>query len=108
MRRRRSSGAAGPGQGAPVHADHLVLDARRGALQPGLADPLAPFAEEGEHIIGVSVSDTRPLAKMAMMIVTENSRKIRPIRPLISTSGKNTAASESVIEMIVKLISRGC
>ena len=34
-----------------------------------------------------------------------NSRKIRPTSPVMNTSGMNTAASEIVIDMIVKLIS---
>ncbi len=38
-------------------------------------------------------------------MVIENSRKMRPISPLMNTSGMNTAASESVIAMMVKLIS---
>ena len=66
----------------------------------------AAFAEQLPHIRGVNVSETMPLAKMEMMMVTENSWKIRPINPFISTSGRNTAASEIVIDRIVKLISR--
>ncbi len=57
------------------------------------------------HISGVSVSDTMPLAKMATMMVMENSRKMRPTRPLMNTSGIKTAASEMVMARIVKLIS---
>src|SRR5437764_14962157 len=57
------------------------------------------------HISGVSVNDTRPEARMATMIVTENSRKMRPSRPGMKTSGMKTAASESVIERMVKEIS---
>ena len=57
------------------------------------------------HMSGVSVSDTRPEAKIATTIVTANSRKIRPISPDMKTSGMKTAASEIVIETIVKLIS---
>jgi hypothetical protein len=57
------------------------------------------------HISGVSVSETKPDARIAMTIVIANSRKIRPTRPDINTSGKKTAASEIVIDMIVKLIS---
>ena len=40
------------------------------------------------------------------MIVIENSRKMRPTSPLMNTSGMKTAASETVIARIVKLISR--
>ena len=54
---------------------------------------------------GVSVSETRPEAKIATTIVMANSRKIRPISPDMRTSGMKTAASETVIETIVKLIS---
>ena len=39
------------------------------------------------------------------MIVTENSRKMRPSSPGKKTSGMNTAARDSVIERIVKEIS---
>ena len=38
-------------------------------------------------------------------MVTANSRKIRPTSPVMNTSGRNTAASEIVIERMVKLIS---
>ena len=58
-----------------------------------------------EHISGVSVSETIPLAKMATMIVIANSRKMRPTSPVMNTSGINTAASEIVMARIVKLIS---
>ena len=54
---------------------------------------------------GVSVSETRPEAKIATTIVTANSRKMRPTSPDMKTSGMKTAASEIVIERIVKLIS---
>ncbi len=40
-----------------------------------------------------------------MTIVTANSRKMRPTSPVMNTSGMNTAASEIVIDRIVKLIS---
>ena len=57
------------------------------------------------HMSGVSVSDTKPEAKIAITIVMANSRKIRPTSPDINTSGMKTAASEMVIDMMVKLIS---
>ena len=57
------------------------------------------------HIRGVRVSDTKPEAKIAITIVMANSRKIRPTSPDMNTSGMNTAASEIVIDIIVKLIS---
>src|SRR5213595_188765 len=58
-----------------------------------------------EHMSGVSVSETMPLAKIETMMVIENSRKMRPTRPPIKTSGKNTAARETVMARMVKLIS---
>src|SRR6266498_1391612 len=57
------------------------------------------------HISGVSVSDTRPEAKIAITIVIANSRNILPTSPDMNTSGMKTAASEMVIDIIVKLIS---
>ena len=54
------------------------------------------------HISGVSVSEINPDAKIATMIVIENSRKIRPNKLGRNTSGMNTAASDSVIERMVK------
>ena len=42
---------------------------------------------------------------MATLTVTANSRNSRPIRPPISSSGMNTAVSDSVIETMVKPIS---
>ena len=57
------------------------------------------------HINGVSVSETRPEARIATMMVIENSWKMRPSNPGKSTSGMKTAASESVIDKMVKEIS---
>ena len=57
------------------------------------------------HISGVSVSETMPDAMIATMIVMANSRKIRPSKPGMKTSGMNTAASDSVIDRMVNEIS---
>ena len=46
-----------------------------------------------------------PLAKIATTIVTANSWKMRPTSPPMNISGRKTAASDRVIETIVKLIS---
>ena len=54
---------------------------------------------------GVSVSETRPEARIATTMVMANSRKIRPTSPGMTTSGRKTAASEMVIAKMVKLIS---
>ena len=56
--------------------------------------------------IGVSVTDTTPEIRIATQIVTENSRNSRPSTPPMNSTGMNTAASDSVIETIVKPISR--
>ena len=42
---------------------------------------------------------------MAITMVIANSRKMRPTNPDMKTSGMKTAASEIVIDIIVKLIS---
>ena len=57
------------------------------------------------HINGVRVKETRPEARIATIMVIENSWKMRPSNPGKSTSGMNTAASESVIDRIVNEIS---
>jgi hypothetical protein len=57
------------------------------------------------HKSGVSVSDTNPDSSTATMIVTANSCSSRPRMPPISSTGMNTATSESVIDTMVKPIS---
>ena len=42
---------------------------------------------------------------MAMLSVTENSRKSRPTMPPMSSSGMNTASSDTVMDTMVKPIS---
>ena len=42
---------------------------------------------------------------IATTMVMANSRKMRPTKPGMNTSGMNTAAKETVIDRIVKLIS---
>ncbi len=59
-----------------------------------------------EHSIGVSVSDTTPDTRIATPIVTANSWKSRPSSPPRKSTGMNTDTSDSVIERIVKPISR--
>ena len=56
--------------------------------------------------IGVSVSDTKPEISTARPMTTANSRNRRPTMPPMKRTGMKTAASESVIETIVKPISR--
>ena len=55
--------------------------------------------------IGVSVMDTTPEMRIAVVIVTANSRNKRPRIPAMNRIGMNTAASEVVIVRIVKPIS---
>ncbi len=59
-----------------------------------------------EHIIGASVSDTIAETMMEAVTVSANSRNRRPIMPLMSRSGMNTAISEQEIETTVNPISR--
>jgi hypothetical protein len=58
------------------------------------------------HSIGVRLSDTAPETRIATPIVTANSFSSRPTIPPMKRTGMNTATSESVIETIVKPISR--
>ena len=58
-----------------------------------------------EHIIGVSVSETKADSTTADETVMANSRNSRPTMPPISSSGMNTAISETLIETMVKPIS---
>src|SRR5215469_6795668 len=55
--------------------------------------------------MGVRLSETKPETKMAAVMVTANSCSNRPRIPLMNSTGMNTAASESVIEMMVNPIS---
>ncbi|SAJ34545.1 Uncharacterised protein [Enterobacter cloacae] len=52
--------------------------------------------------IGVRVRDTTRDTRIAAERVTANSRNNRPVRPPMSSSGMNTATSESVIDNTVK------
>ncbi len=58
------------------------------------------------HSIGVSVSETKPEIRIATEMVTANSRNTRPTSPPISRTGMKTAIRESVMDMMVKPISR--
>ena len=53
----------------------------------------------------MSVTDTTPEIRIAVVIVTANSRNSRPRMPLMNRIGMNTAASDTVIVTIVKPIS---
>ncbi len=56
--------------------------------------------------MGVSESETKPETRMAAPIATANSWKRRPTIPPMSNTGMKTAASEIVIDTMVKPISR--
>ena len=55
--------------------------------------------------IGVSVIETTPEMRIAVVIVTANSRNSRPRIPLMKRIGMNTAASDVVIVRMVNPIS---
>ena len=55
--------------------------------------------------IGVRLSETNPETRIATAIVTANSCSSRPMIPPMNSTGMKTAASDSVIETIVKAIS---
>jgi len=55
--------------------------------------------------IGVSVRETNPETRIAAPIVTANSWNSRPMMPPMKRTGMNTAASEIVIDTMVKAIS---
>ena len=58
------------------------------------------------HIIGVSVSEITSDKTSETLTATANSRNILPTYPPMKNSGMNTAISDSVIETMVKPISR--
>ena len=58
-----------------------------------------------EHIIGVSVSATKPETITDVATVSANSVKSLPVLPVISAKGQNTAASVMVMAMTAKPIS---
>ena len=55
--------------------------------------------------MGVSVSEITTETAMVSVTVTANSRNSRPTMPPMSSSGMNTATSDTEIEMMVKPIS---
>ena len=55
--------------------------------------------------MGVSVSETTPETSTAAPMTTANSWRSRPTTPPMNRTGMNTAASERVIERMVKAIS---
>ncbi len=50
--------------------------------------------------IGVSVQRDEAEIRMAMEMVTANSRNTRPTTPPMNSTGMNTATSDSVMEMM--------
>src|ERR1700745_1436680 len=55
--------------------------------------------------MGVKVSETTAEVTTAMVSVSANSRNMRPTRPVMNSSGMNTAVRETVSEITVKPIS---
>ena len=62
-------------------------------------------ARNRAHMVGDSVSATNADTAIVMVMVMANSRNRRPMMPPISSSGMNTATSETLIDMMVKPIS---
>ena len=56
--------------------------------------------------MGVRVTETTPEIRIATQMVTANSLNRRPSTPPMKSTGMNTAASDSVMETMVKPISR--
>ena len=56
--------------------------------------------------MGVRVSETKPETRMATPMVTANSWNSRPRMPPMNSTGMNTAASDRVMDRMVKPISR--
>jgi hypothetical protein len=56
--------------------------------------------------MGVSVSEMMPDITIATLTVTANSRNSRPMTPPMNRSGMNTAIRDTVMDRIVKPISR--
>ncbi len=65
-----------------------------------------PGRSQRLHSIGVSDSDTKPDTSTAAMMVTANSCSSLPSTPPMNSTGMNTAASDSVMETMVKPTSR--
>src|ERR1017187_4262041 len=57
------------------------------------------------HSMGVRLIETMPEIRMAVQMVTANSRNKRPRIPAMNRMGINTAARERVIDTMVKPIS---
>ena len=92
-------------QGPAVDIAHAVEDllAERAGTRSGVSP--GGFRKR-LHSIGVRLRETKPEIRIATMMVTANSWNSRPMMPPMNSTGMNTAASESVIERIVKPISR--
>ncbi len=65
-----------------------------------------PARRNSAHIIGVAVSEITIDTRIATDSVIANSRNSRPTMPPISRIGRNTAISDSVMEITVKPTSR--
>ena len=57
------------------------------------------------HSIGVSVTETTPEIRIAVAMVTANSRNMRPRMPPMNRIGMKTAVSDTVMVTIVDAIS---
>jgi hypothetical protein len=66
----------------------------------------ASWGSHAAHIIGVVVSDTTMLVRMAAVITNANSWNKRPSTPPMNKMGMNTATKEMLMATTVKLMSR--
>ena len=95
-----------PLQRRVVDVQHAVEEALGGTVEPATVAARARRRRKRLHSIGVSVTETTPEIRIATQMVTANSLNSRPSTPPMNSTGMNTAASESVIETMVKPISR--
>ena len=88
-----------------VNPQHPLEKAFGDAVKPGSLLLVRRNEGSGCTASGVSVTETSPEIRIATQMVTENSRNSRPRMPPMNSTGMNTAASDSVIETMVKPIS---
>ena len=90
---------------APIERQHRVEAGLDDAVDAAVLVRLARCMKR-EHSIGASVSDTSAETAIEAVTVKANSRNRRPMMPPMSSSGMNTAISETLIDSTVKPISR--
>ena len=74
-------------------------------VEPCRAAPRRAGRRKRLQSMGVRLSETNPEMRTATPMVTANSWSNRPTMPPMKSTGMKTATRESVMEMMVKLIS---